>query len=112
MPKRPKRRDDAKRMLSALTAPDSRARAVRGLSPIYRCHNGVAVIPSIGKCARIVSNVFQSYLCRGQIYLWKRSAVRSVRSSRALTQLVQQPRILDGDDGLSGEVLPYSDLFF
>ena len=29
---------------------------------------------------------------------------------RALAQLVEQPRVLDGDDGLSGEVLDQLDL--
>ena len=36
--------------------------------------------------------------------------MRSVRSSGALTQFVEQPRVLDGDDGLGGEVLHQFDL--
>ena len=35
----------------------------------------------------------------------------SERSSRALTQFVEQPRVLDGDDGLVGESLHQLDLF-
>ena len=34
----------------------------------------------------------------------------SVRSVRALAQFVEQPRVLDGDDGLSGEVRDQCDL--
>ena len=35
----------------------------------------------------------------------------SVRSSGALAQFVEQPRVLDGDDGLGSEVLHKCDLF-
>ena len=34
--------------------------------------------------------------------------MRSVRSVGALTQFVEQPRVLDGDDGLGGEVFTSS----
>ena len=33
-------------------------------------------------------------------------------SQRALPQFIEQPRVLDGDDGLSGEVLHQLDLLF
>ncbi len=44
---------------------------------------------------------------RGRRLLFQRLA----EIGRALTQLVEQPRILDGDDGLGGEVLDQFDLF-
>ena len=41
----------------------------------------------------------------------RNSADRAAKFVRALAQLGEQPRILDGDDGLGGEVLNQLDLF-
>src|SRR5262252_7586847 len=77
--------------------------------PSYRQSN--AKLPSHRRVAlvRIVSNTGARSV--GELEITRRTSDIAVCcSSESLRQLVQQPRVLDGDDGLVGEVLQQGNL--